>query len=162
MMMMMMMICVLTDVVVSEVASFSFHPRLIWLPSCVVYFSRANRSSHITAVHEFGLCHMTIQWPSVSPTWRCCSGALWDFRVPAGMCSCHNTESRKHVMTDWHCFLWHVCLWSVCRFWFFKLAALVAVSVGAFYIPDEPFNYGKNLIYRMSQLACWHQRCTLW
>lgn len=26
-------------------------------------------------------------------------------------------------------------------FWFFKLAALVAITVGAFYIPDEPFTY---------------------
>ncbi|CAN9512136.1 unnamed protein product [Ophioblennius macclurei] len=26
-------------------------------------------------------------------------------------------------------------------FWFFKIAALVAVAVGAFYIPDVPFNY---------------------
>lgn len=29
------------------------------------------------------------------------------------------------------------------RFWFFKVAALVAITVGAFYIPDRPFTYSK-------------------
>lgn len=34
---------------------------------------------------------------------------------------------------------------SVFRFWFFKFVALVAIMVGAFYIPDRPFTYGKTL-----------------
>ena len=54
------------------------------------------------------------------------------------------------------CNVLHVCLRTfyciishesfVCRFWLFKFAALVAVTVGAFYIPDGPFTYSKNFI----------------
>lgn len=35
---------------------------------------------------------------------------------------------------------------TICfRFWFFKFAALVAITVGAFYIPEGPFTYSKNM-----------------
>lgn len=34
---------------------------------------------------------------------------------------------------------------SVFRFWFFKFVALVAITVGAFNIPDGPFTYSKKL-----------------
>ena len=37
----------------------------------------------------------------------------------------------------------------VFRFWFFKFAALVAVTVAAFYIPDGPFTYSKNFIFEL-------------
>lgn len=40
------------------------------------------------------------------------------------------------------CCIFLSCL-SLCRFWFFKFAALVGLSVAAFYIPDQPFTYCK-------------------
>lgn len=35
------------------------------------------------------------------------------------------------------------------RFWFFKVAALVGITVGAFYIPDRPFTYCK--VFQLDQ-----------
>lgn len=42
-------------------------------------------------------------------------------------------------------FLWLMTITMCFRFWFFKFAALVAITVCAFYIPEGPFTYSKNL-----------------
>ena len=36
------------------------------------------------------------------------------------------------------------------RFWFFKIAAMVAVTTGAFYIPEGPFTRSKNYVILFS------------
>lgn len=38
------------------------------------------------------------------------------------------------------------CAFYVFRFWFFKFAALVALTAAAFYIPDGPFNSSESLL----------------
>lgn len=43
---------------------------------------------------------------------------------------------------------------SLPRFWFFKVAGIVAITVGAFYIPDGPFTLSKYLQYAKSKGKC--------
>lgn len=86
--------------------------------------------------------------------WKTCSyiGTHWSSRMRLPM------WLHRKALNVWHnpklyCVYVYVCMFIYCimscshfvsRFWFFKFAALVAITVGAFYIPDGPFTYSKN------------------
>lgn len=65
---------------------------------------------------------------------------------------------RECIFKRSQCFIFLSCL-CLCRYWFFKFAALVALNVAAFYIPDQPFTYCKaRTSVDWSCFWRWHHR----
>ncbi|KAI3370501.1 hypothetical protein L3Q82_025261 [Scortum barcoo] len=70
-------------------------------------------------------CNMFVGYKAV---YRICFGmSMWFLGFAILMINIKNSRDSRAAIHN--------------GFWFFKLAALVAITVGAFYIPDEPFTY---------------------